>query len=629
MDVKGYNTRSFSPRSQKPRRKKRVTGRFFLFLFIILAAVTLVVLAITAFNGTKQPEPLASAPQESGTASQPAVSETAQNTNTAEPSPSVTPSATPTLGAELKPQPAGDSIPSKYGFVTEIEANKQKAADYSRPDGISFPEADAYNKLEGVTTFRGNNYRTGGSYGTADVDQGKLEIAWENDIGAIDGWTGACWTGQPLIVKWPEATKKNMNMNDTKKTKTDLKEVIYPTADGKIYFLDLDDGKATRNSINIGVPTKGTASIDPRGYPILYTGQGINSVNGKSVSVKFRAFNLLDQKLLWEFGGKDPFSYRAWQAYDSSPLIDPSSDTLVTGGENGILYTAKLNSSYDEASGTLTFKPAANPLVKYRYKMDEYGNGSNTRWWGIENSIAGWRNYAFFTDNGGFLQCVDLNTMKQVYALDVTDDSDCSMPLEADTANNTFYLYTANEVDKQKGAKTSGKGKAYHRKIDGLTGKIIWEKEYVAYTSTDPEGNNGGTVTSPVLGKGDISNLIIYSMTMVPIAEKDSNGKNKTGGRIVAYNRDSGEVAWTVETAEDYWSSPLGLYDENGKSYIVQCDRKGFMKLYEGLSGKLLDTLDLCKGGTTIDRIDATPAAFGNMIVVGTRDQKIVGVRIK
>ncbi|NLO27536.1 MAG: pyrrolo-quinoline quinone, partial [Actinobacteria bacterium] len=63
-------------------------------------------------------------------------------------------------------------------------------------------------------------------------------------------------------------------------------------------------------------------------------------------------------------------------------------------------------------------------------------------------------------------------------------------------------------------------------------------------------------------------------------------------------------------------------YTPQGKSYIVLCDSIGNMFLLEGTTGKVLDSLNL---GTNIE---ASPAAFGDMIVVGTRGQKIYGVRI-
>ena len=43
----------------------------------------------------------------------------------------------------------------------------------------------------------------------------------------------------------------------------------------------------------------------------------------------------------------DAFALRDWHAYDSSPLVDAETDTLIYPGENGILYTIKLNTVFD------------------------------------------------------------------------------------------------------------------------------------------------------------------------------------------------------------------------------------------------------------------------------------------
>jgi hypothetical protein len=89
-----------------------------------------------------------------------------------------------------------------------------------------------------------------------------------------------------------------MNINQDKKKKPDLKEVIYATLDGNIYFLDLEDGKPTRTPIRTGVPHKGSVAVDPRGYPLLYAGQGIPQVAGKNVPIGYRIFNLITFFLL-------------------------------------------------------------------------------------------------------------------------------------------------------------------------------------------------------------------------------------------------------------------------------------------------------------------------------------------
>ena len=105
-------------------------------------------------------------------------------------------------------------------------------------------------------------------------------MLWQVTTGSVERseggvWTGSGWTGQPLIVKWPDAVKQKMNLYLEKKNDPELVEVIYPCLDGKIYFLDLRDGTATRPVINTGGGAiKGTASLHPSGIPLLFVGQG-------------------------------------------------------------------------------------------------------------------------------------------------------------------------------------------------------------------------------------------------------------------------------------------------------------------------------------------------------------------
>ena len=127
-----------------------------------------------------------------------------------------------------------------------------------------------YANLEGVTTFRGSNYRDGGSYGEIPEDPCRLFIAWKKRIGGLDEWSGVGWTGQGSIVRWPADLRSRMNIVRGKKEKEGLAEVIYATLDGHIYFLDVDDGEETRKAINIGAPIKGSLAVDPRGIPLLY-----------------------------------------------------------------------------------------------------------------------------------------------------------------------------------------------------------------------------------------------------------------------------------------------------------------------------------------------------------------------
>lgn len=540
--------------------------------------------------------------------------------------PEPTPTPVPTLSLGLTIRKAAAESFNAIGFKTTVMANKQEAASYTREEPITFGPGKEYTKVKGIITFGGSNYRDSFTYGTAAVTQKTLTRMWMKDIGSLNvpdygTWTGTGWTGMPLIVQWDDEVRATLGVYDQFKTKEGFTEVIYPTMDGSIYFWELESGEPTRAPIKLGVVTKGTASLDPRGYPLLFTGQGIPSdVDGKGSW--FRIISLIDNKVLKAYGGEDPFSYRKFQAYDSSPLIDAETDTLIQPGENGVFYTVKLHTKYDPAAGTISVDP--DPLTKYRYTANGYGEGDTNRWWGIENSVAIWREYAFFTDNGGYLQCLDLNTLEPQYVVDVLDDSDTSIVIEEDYDAQTFYLYTANEVDKQKGI-SNGYGRNVHRKIDGLTGDVLWEKPYDA--SIGKESSNGGTLTTPHVGHGNISDLVIYSSTLLPVTV---NGETKLGARLIAYDKKTGDEVWRYEQENGYWSSPVVVYDENGTAYLIQCDRGGIMRIHDPRSGgKVLCEIDIGS------RIESTPAVFNNMIVVGTRGQygsgdspKVVCVRI-
>ncbi len=497
--------------------------------------------------------------------------------------------------------------PANFGYSGGVMVGDVVTDRYNRTEDIMFPDAGAYTHLEGVTTFRGNNYRDAPNYGTASVQEKRLEIAWHADTGSIGRWAGSGWTGQPLIINWPEKTKAAMNISEDKKSKEDLKEVILASLDGNIYFLDLDDGTYTRDPINIGAPVKGTASVDPRGYPLYYVGQGLNSAGSdiQCEDMYFRIYSLIDGKLLYKFGAEsaDPFAYRTnWQAYDSSPLIDSKTDTLIEPGENGVLYTLKLNSYFDAASGALAIDP--DDLEKYRYTTDK---NKRLGVWGMEDSAVGWKEYLFFTDNAGILQCLNLNTLETVYVNDLFDDSDVTMALEE--AGEKIYLYTGCEVDVQDEI-AGDKGKTYVRKINGMTGEVIWEYEYSCFKGGSVDG---GVLSSPVLGKNGLSGIVIFNITMTG---------SKYAGELVALDKETGDVVWEHTMSNYGWASPVPVYTEDGKGYIIQCNSKGTMYLLDGKTGDVLSSVSL------EHNIEASPAVYDDMIVVGTRGGRIYGVKI-
>jgi len=476
-------------------------------------------------------------------------------------------------------------------------------SDVENP-GICFGSADSYTDVEGITTFRGNHYRNSAAYGTRKVTEKKLELVWTKDTGSVSAngsyWPGVGWTGQPLIIHWDEDIRKLMNINPEYKD-TDLVEVIYPTLDGNIYFLNLEDGKQTRKPINIGFSTKGTGMIDPRGYPILYTGQGLNQNGDNFAHHKFRIFSLIDQTELFSITGTTPEAFRIWGAFDSSPLLHKETDTLIQPGENGILYRIKMNTSFNRKTGELSIDPE---VTKYRYEGVFDANI------GYENSPVFYKNYLYLADNGGLLQCIDINTLEPVWIANVEDDTDATMVLE-ETYEGVF-LYTGNEVD----LRAIGKPQPAYadcklRKYNALTGELIWER---SYSCIYQNGVNGGLLSTPVIGKHDISDIIIFNIC------KTTDWKS---GKMVALNKKTGKEVWVKDLADYSWSSPVDFLSDDGKTYMIFCDYAGQMHLMDPSNGEILDTISVGLN------VEASPAIYNDMVVVGTYAKKIYGVKIK
>lgn len=479
--------------------------------------------------------------------------------------------------------------------------SNQVTSGYNPPYNLAFGSSEMYSELEGVTTFRGNNYRTAPSWGKADVKEKKLEIVWTHDIGAVSGvgsyWPGAGWTGQPLLAHWSPDVRKIMNINNDLKDK-DLVEVIYPVFDGHIYFLDMETGKESRPRINLGFTVKGTGMVDPRGYPLFYTGQGLNENDGRKGAFKYRIYDLIHQKEIFSMPGNDPVAFRPWGANDSSALLNRYTDTLLDCGENGLVYKAKLNTKFDKKAGTISINPS---ITKYRYKS------SYSPEQGIENSPAVYRNLMYFADNGGTIQCLDINKLEPVWIFKSGDDTDSSITIEE--TNEGVFLYTANEVDKR--GKSGARANCNIRKINALTGELVWQKDY---SCVYQNYINGGALATPVIGKNDISDIVIFNVALTG---------STSDGTLVALDKKTGKEVWKRQLDAYSWSSPVDFMSKDGKTYMLLCDFKGYMHLVDPKTGEDLDKISV--GGN----VEASPSVYNDMAVVGTYAKKIYGVKIK
>ncbi|MEI3098762.1 MAG: PQQ-binding-like beta-propeller repeat protein [Oscillospiraceae bacterium] len=542
-----------------------------------------------------------------GVAANKALEETAESpTVTVQPTPTPTPEPTPTpVGLpDFKPHSVDGTEPERLISSTAIMVDGEVVEEYESDYEINFDLPERYTELEGIVTFRGDNFRSGAAYGTAAVSSKTLTKVWSKSTSGLsdtDGtyWSGSGWTGQPLVVKWPEATRKNISaMYDWAREKEGLVEVIYATLDGHVYFYELTSGEYTRDPLNLGFNYKGAGALDPRGYPILYVGSGVDSVNGRS---RVKVVNLIDNSVMFEFGHNETFANRGWHMFDSSPLVSAETDQLIYPGENGILYIIHLNTKYNEQTGELSVDP--DNIVKWKYN----GVRSGSRYWlGVESSAAIINNYIFLADNGGNLMCLDLNTLKLVWVQDVLDDTNCSPVVDIEDGHPYIYISTSFHY----GWRSYSTAAIPIFKIDAETGEIVWRTDYTCYTVQDLSGGVQGTIA---VGKNKLSDMIFVPVARTPGA---------SSGTLAALKKDTGEVVWEKETSMYSWSSPVDFYDADGNGYLLYCNSGFNMFLIDGKTGEQLDYMNL--GGN----IEASPAMYGNYAVVGTRAMRTYCIQV-
>ena len=470
---------------------------------------------------------------------------------------------------------------------------------------FSFGKGRTYHDLPGVITFRGNNWRDDPTYGTAEIHENVIEPVWKKGTGNLtyNGklWTGSGWTGQPLIMKWPKDVRQHMNMYDWAKAKDDLVEVVYATMDGNIYFLDLVTGEATRDPLNLGFTFKGAGALDPRGYPILYVGAGYDSARGKA-----RVFivNLLDGSVMYTFGNQDPFSLRGNLSYfDSSPLVDAESDTLIYAGENGILYLIQLNTKYDPQAGTLSIDPGN--IAKWHYEGQRTRSGAY--WVGMETSPAVYGHHLYVTDNGGNMMCLDLQTLKLVWVQDILDDSNSTPVLSEE--NGKVYVYVSTSF--HLGWRSSGTAPVPVWKLDAETGEIIWQHDYEC---SSVSGVSGGVQSTIAVGRQDLSDYIYVTVS------RTGGGGN---GVLACLDKKTGETVWEHKAAYA-WSSPVCVYNADGSGKVLYAASAGKVYLLDGKTGEQLNSLAIPDG-----TIEASPAVYENRVILGTRGQSIRGLLLK
>ena len=161
-----------------------------------------------------------------------------------------------TAGINIDPDAVIDDsvVPAMRGITQNVIVGSQIISDYSRENPISIGDPLYYTQIPGVLTYRGNNFRNTASFGFLTPSDGTVDTltqVWEYTNGhsllssdMTFEWTGYRLTGQPLIVRWPTEMLSFMNIYPSA-IREDFTEVICPSLDGYIYFMDLETGNMT------------------------------------------------------------------------------------------------------------------------------------------------------------------------------------------------------------------------------------------------------------------------------------------------------------------------------------------------------------------------------------------------
>jgi outer membrane protein assembly factor BamB len=419
--------------------------------------------------------------------------------------------------------------------------------------------------VEGLLQFRGNPSRTW--YGAGPMPENP-EIAWTFEVGCgpssvggeVTQWCGSGWTGQPVVWEREDG----------------VTELIFGAYDHAVHFLDAATGETTRPEFPTLDINKGSVTLDPDGFPLIYFGS-------RDDRIRIVALDRSSPTELWSFF-TPPGSI--WNNdWDGNPTI--IDDLLFEGGENGIFYIWKLNRSLDE-EGLVQVDPE---LIFSTPSYDDELISKVGRNVSIEGSVAIFEDVVYMANSGGRVLGLDLTNIDKgeapiVFDYWVGEDVDATIVIDP-----RGMLYVSVELEEFR-----------PRALE--LGQLIkldpgQEDPYVWGIPVPPlfPGDDGGLWATPALGDG-----VLYTTTHP--------------GELLAVDTETGEVLWRREVGHHAWSSPVLVDDTLVVS--INCEEGGGLRGYdvaEPATPRALWQLDLETGC-----IESTPAVWKGAIYVASRD---------
>lgn len=421
------------------------------------------------------------------------------------------------------------------------------------------------NKVRGLLTFRGNPTRT--YYGEGPVPRRLPRILWSYprqkmcatsfDLGESKVWCGTGWTGQPAVFERAGRTW-----------------VVFGAYDKAVHFVDAATGRDILPPFVTGDIIKGSVTIDPDGYPIVYTGSRDNV---------FRAiaFDRNPPYQLWGLTA-DAVSPTLWNDdWDGSALV--LDDHLFVGGENSQFHIVKLNRRYDWRG-----RVAVNPRLVFhtpawdRDTLQQVGDQNMS----IENSVAMLEGKVFFANSGGLVQGWDITGLlrgqapRRIFRYWTGDDVDASIVIDRD---GTLFVGAEYERGNRRATEV---GQILKLSPQQVRKPLLWSLH-------DIRGQKSGVWATPALYR-DL--LVVATHT----------------GRLLGLDKRTAELRWELALGSKLWQSPV-IVD----GVLLQGDCQGQLRAYDvrdtRAAPRLLWNLQLpgC--------IESTPAVWKGKIYLGTR----------
>jgi outer membrane protein assembly factor BamB len=431
----------------------------------------------------------------------------------------------------------------------------------------SVDEAAPVPAATGLLTFRGNGTRS--FYGTGPMPD-RPEVLWEfpdrkmcsqSTVGRETfEWCGTGWTGQPAVVEREGRTW-----------------VIFGAYDGAVHFLDAETGRRLRPDFKTGDLVKGSVTVDPDGFPLVYVGSRDNAF-------RVIAFDRVVPTELWRLDA-EAVSPTLWNDdWDGSGLV--AGGHLFEGGENSQFHAVRLNRSYG-ADG----KVAVAPVLAFHAPGwdDELLAGLNDFDVSIEGSVALSGGVAWFGNSGGLVQGWDVSGLlegtgqvpERVFRFWMGDDVDATVVVD-----DEGMLYVGAEWERHT-ARSRVVGQIVKLDPGRPANPVVW-------SVADHTGALAGVWATPALWR----DLVIVATN---------------GGRLLGIDRATGRVRWTKVLPGPVWQSPVVV-----DGVLVQGDCHGVLHGYD-VSDTKVDPPELW----TVQLpgcIESTPAVWKGIIYVGTRE---------